>query len=135
MMLILSFFIEIIIHDLSNVGLGVSFLWFAIFSIFIKYKRIYHINYGYFYLRVNMKRERISIYKKTYTRLILIDVITIYDDNIDGIIHRVLKSITNVEEEFRIEENKSRKLKKSIKSWDGSLDGASRRDKNINEIL
>ena len=108
----------------------VEFVLFTFFFFFLKNKRIYYSDLGYFYIGTNRKGNQVRVYKQGY----------FFYDKLFEVHHNNDIETLSTDIKCRLdymyrEELERLKVKKAIKDWDGYLDLPSKRDGKINQII
>lgn len=107
-----------------------GFVLFTFFFFFLKNKRIYYSDLGYFYIRANRKGDQVRVYKQGY----------FFYDKLFEVHHGKDIETLSIDIKCRLdymykEELERIKVKKAIKDWDGYLDLPSKRDDKIDQLL
>jgi hypothetical protein len=103
---------------------------FMFFFFFIKNKRIYYSDLGYFYIRPNNNGDKVYLYKQGY----------LFYSKIGSVYYK--RNTESLSKEIKSELDKIYKkeleriiVKKAIKDWDGYLDLPSKRDDKLNQLI
>jgi len=107
-----------------------AFVLFTFFFFFLKNKRIYYSDLGYFYIRTNRKGDEVCVYKQGY----------FFYDKLFEVHHNKDIKTLSIDIKCRLdymykEELERLKVKKAIKDWDGYLDLPSKRDDKLNQLI
>ena len=107
-----------------------GFVLFTFFFFFLKNKRIYYSDLGYFYIRPNRKGDQVRVYKQGY----------FFYDKLFEVHHNKDIETLSIDIKCRLdymykEELERLKVKKAIKDWDGYLDLPSKRDDKLNQLI
>lgn len=107
-----------------------GFVLFTFFFFFLKNKRIYYSDLGYFYIRINRKGDQVRVYKQGY----------FFYDKLFEVHHNKNIETLSIDIKSRLdymyrEELERLKVKKAIKDWDGYLDLPSKRGGKIDQLL
>jgi hypothetical protein len=103
---------------------------FMLFFFFIKDKRIYYSDLGYFYIRPNNNGDKVYLYKQGYFFYSKIGSVY-YNGNTESLSKEIKSELDTI---YKKELERIR-VKKSIKDWDGYLDLPSKRDDKLNQLI